>query len=73
MDYYDEKLRVFNIIEQRIKKSDDGIDEKFLIYDLTKIFRVGELTIKKRLKLLEEIGKITNTAGVLQWKGKKKK
>jgi len=68
MSYYEEKRRVFNHIEKLLKRSEEGIEEDFLIYDITKRFTIGEFTIKKRIKLLEKIKLIENIGGVILWK-----
>jgi len=69
--YNEQKKACFELLESLIKKDtqeSNGSDKLRLIYELTKLFAVGEFTINKRINLLINIGLVKEDEGVLIWK-----
>ncbi len=69
MSYYRIQKIAFLAIERRIKKvGEAGIDQDLLLYELTKEYEIGRGTLARRIGILESLGMITNTCGILAWK-----
>lgn len=58
MSYYRECKRAFRLIESLIHQQSGKITEADIVYAVTNKHEIGRLTIQKRLRLLDELGKI---------------
>lgn len=60
MDPNKAKMKMYETLESVIRKAQErGISEDELVYNLTLELGVSGLSIRKRLKLLQRLGKIT--------------
>lgn len=68
MDYYKQKIRVFNYIKSAISQSETGVNMDFLYYNVLQNFGFGETTVKKIVQNLENVGFCETKDGVVKWK-----
>jgi len=67
--YNEQKKACFELMEELIQRNGDaGVDRLRLIYELTKLFAVGEVTISKRIDMLKDLNMVSETDGVLVWR-----
>lgn len=66
-EYYERKDRAITWLENQLKgilsSEDEEIEESKLIEEGSRMFKLGELTIKKRLMLMEENGRVKRSGG----------
>ena len=72
MGYYDEKNKMQIALEALVKQSESGIEEIFVIFDLTKRFKIGEKTIQKRIDMYVNLGMVERFGELLRWVDNKK-
>lgn len=63
MSYYGLKVRFNKWLDKAI--SEDGVDVDWLCLQADNMFGFGELTVKKRLALMERIGMVKIASGVV--------
>lgn len=66
--YYQEASRMYRWLDSTLRK-ESNLTESEVIYKATSNFQIGEILVKKRLKLLLEIGKIEIKGDKIVWKG----
>lgn len=66
MGYYQSKVRMQEIVKERIKRTPDGVERKALVFDMIDSFGFSEKSIERYIELLAERGKIEGKA-VLTW------
>lgn len=67
MTYYDEKKRAFDALEEFLSKNPTGVSINEIIYAVTKSSCVSELSIKKRIDLLCDIGRVKIDGSFVKW------
>ena len=68
MSYYEDLKTAIIELERIVKlKGDGGANIESLIYEFTKQYPVGALTLKKRIKSMERMGLIKIEDGVAFW------
>jgi hypothetical protein len=72
MSYYGEKRKLNNWLETVLRQN-NTIDLAILVYQATKLFEVGDLAVKRQIKLLCEIGMVELKGDEVRWKEKKEK